>query len=291
MVRLAATHIAEFLDPSGVTTDLTSLPGVITLGSTGLEMPPFDRIEEDTPAGVRLQTVRARPRDVNLQVYVEQANQLSLRTFLRSMAAKMNPLRGDGTLRSYLSDGTSRDLICRYTDGLAGQRVIGQSGANYRLAVLTFRAFDPFWYDTMPQSLSYGTGAQPVFLGNPFLGLALASDNVIGTSTITNGGDVEAWPVWTVNGPVTGIKLTNTTTGEVIDLPVTLAAGQSVVIDTRPFKKTIRREDGTNLYGTLVTTSTLWSLRTGMTSILIELPGATGATYATLNYQRRYLTA
>jgi hypothetical protein len=281
-----------FISPDGLTTDLKALPGVRALGDRGLEMPAFRFIEDDIPSqdGARLREVKTLPRDVTLPFYLEQDDEAALRMFLRTLARRFTPTRGDGRLRHTTLDGATRELVCRYAEGLQGSRVTGDAGVLWRRGALVFRAHDPFWYDAQPTSITYTTSAPQPFLGDPFLPLKLTSDTVIGEQTVSNDGDVLAWPVWTIHGPASSVRLTNVTTGQVIDLPIALTATQSVVIDTRPFRKTVRRDDGTNLYGSLTDSSALWALPEGASNVRAELPGATSATYVTLVYARRWLS-
>ena len=283
----------EFVAADGSVTNLRELPGVRALGDTGLDLPPVALVEDDVPQqpGSQLRAVNLRPREATIPFYLSQADELSLRTLLRTLARRFNPAAGDGKLRVTSVDGTVRELTCRYTEGLEGSRVRGAAGAVWRRGALVFRAFDPLFYDTTPQSQTYTTGVQKTFLSSQFLPLALTSDVILGSQTVSNSGDVEAWPVWTVRGPATSVKLTNVRTGQVIDLPITLTAAQTVVIDTRPFRKTVTRDDGTNLYGQLSTASVLWSLPTGDSTVMTELPGAAAGSFITLTYQRRWLTA
>lgn len=279
----------QYVDADGDVLELSDLPGVRALGDSGLEMPPTAMVEDLVPGqpGAQLRDVRIGVRDAVLPFYLNDTT--DLRGLLRSLAQRMNPQRGDGRLRHTAVDGTSRDLICRYSGGLEGSRVSGQAGPNWRRGALMFRAHDPFWYDTDPATTTYTTGTASTFLGT-FLPIHLASDTVLGEQTVTNDGDVETWPVWTIAGPATAITLTNVTTGAVIDLPITLTVGQSVTVDTRPFRKTVRRDDGTNLYGQLAAGSALWSLPEGASTVNVEVSGSTADSFVTLVYYRRYLS-
>lgn len=284
----------QFIDADGGVLELSDLPGVRALGDSGLDMPPISMVEDVIPgqAGTRLREVRVAARDAVLPFYMEQNSDTELRDLLRSLARRLNPQRGDGRLRHINGDGTSRDLTCRYNGGLEGTRTNGSAGPTSRKGALLFRAHDPFWYDATPVSSTFTTGVQPVFFSDPFFGSAkLASDTVLGEQTVSNQGDVETWPVWTVKGPASSILLENVTTGQKIDLPVALTAAQSVVVDTRPFRKTVRRDDGTNLFGLMAAGSALWSIEQGSVQIRTTIPGSTADTFVTLVYARRWLSA
>ncbi len=285
-------ELVSWVDPAGTVTLLNDGSVLdVGWGLQGRFMPPVEFVEDDVPNqdGNQLREVRVRPREVALPLDVQGADAADLRIQLRSLLRMFNPKRGNGRLRVTSPDGTVRELTCRYRQGLELQEAF-EAGLGTQRSVVVFRANDPYWYDTAPTSVTYRTAPASPFLGDPFLPLRLSSDTILGEQTVTNDGDVLAWPVWTVHGPATSVRLTNVTTGLVIDLPVALTATQSVVIDTRPFRKTVRRDDGTNLYGSLTDASALWPLPEGASTVRAELPGATSATYVTLVYARRWLS-
>lgn len=287
------TDLLSFIAPDGVETVLTRQPDLDVhwaLGVTGRFMPPIDRVEDTVfgQAGTRLRAVNVGARDVSLPLTVIGGDEVAVRTKLRALIRTLNPQRGDGRLRVTAADGTVREMVCRYSEGMEGEESRDDTGKVFQRAVLVLRAADPYWYDTTAQSQTYNLGPIRTFF--PILPLRLASESIFGSQVVTNDGDVETWPVWTVHGPCTSISLSNDTTGETINLPITLTATQTVTIDTRPFRKTVRRDDGINLYGSLTPTSSLWSLPLGGSTVTISLPGATGDSYVTLNYARRWLT-
>jgi hypothetical protein len=289
------TDTLDYVAPDGTVTRLTGQPDLDVhwaLGVTGRFMPPINRVEDRLfgQAGARLRAVRVDAREVNLPLTVIGTNELAVRAKLRALIRTLNPQRGDGRLRVTAVDGTVRELTCRYSDGMEGRESRSDTGAVFQRAVLVLRAADPYWYDTDQQSQTYRAGQAGMFFASPFFGLRLSSESVFGSQVVANDGDVETWPVWTVHGPCTSITLSNDTTGETISLPITLTATQTVTIDTRPFRKTVRRDDGTNLYGSLSATSSLWALPLGDSTVTISLPGATADSYVTLNYARRWLT-
>lgn len=275
--------------------DLNALPGARHLGAVGLGMPPVALVQDEAAGqvGSILRAVRVLARDVSVPLFVEQTSESDLRDLLRELALQLDPTRGDCTLRAVAGDGSStRDLTVRYTGGLEGDRVTGQRGLTWQKAVLGFRAPDPYWYDSVTTSTTFTVAASPAtMLSATFLPLTLSSDTVLGTQVVSNAGDVEAWPIWTIHGPGSNLVLTNTTSGKTLTLNVTLTNAQSVVIDTRPGKKTVKRNDGTNLYGSLGAGSALWSLPRGNNTLTIQLTDATAESYVTLAYKRRWLTS
>lgn len=259
---------------------------VKTRGATGRHMPPAIVREEVVPDGdgSRVRSVRFDARQVVVPIYVEGPARTDLIAAVRTLARAMNPKRGEGTLRSTAADGEIRDLRCRYVDGLGLEETFPQ----FAVPTLLFRASDPFWYAATDQIVEYRTGTPSTFF--PLFPLTLSSSTVFGDVIVDNTGDVEAWPVWLVTGPGSDLVLRNVTTGYVIDLPITLAAGESLTIDTRPGERTVLKQDGTNLFPNLTDDSALWPLIEGDNRIQIEFSAATAASAVQLAYRRRFLT-
>jgi Phage tail protein len=74
---------------------------------------------------------------------------------------------------------------------------------------------------------------------------------------ITNHGNVAAWPSIRVHGPVTHPRIWNTVTGRVLELDLSLRAGESVEIETRPGTRWALRNGVTNVAGDLTPASRL----------------------------------
>jgi phage-related protein len=82
-----------------------------------------------------------------------------------------------------------------------------------------------------------------------------------GSTTLTNNGTTTAYPTITLTGPVISPVITNSTTGQKIQLSLTLLTGDTLVIDTRA--RTITQGGATNKIGAFVTGSTFWGLAPG----------------------------
>jgi hypothetical protein len=218
-------------------------------------------------------------------------DRLDVRKQVRRWIRRWSPTRGDGRLRAILADGTARELTgVRYWSGMTGDETRGVASANHLSQVVTFRAFDPFWYDTTDIVRTVAGGNQTAFF--PLLPLHL-SEGAIGVGNlIENDGDAPAWPIWTVQGPATGITITNGTSGDVLAMPtVVLTGSQFLTIDTRPLHKTVARDDGTNLYQYLSAGSVMWPLTEGRNDVTVAVGGSGLSTLATVRYRRRWLMA
>lgn len=257
-------------------------------------MPRFKFVEEAVPGrpGARHRAVRGEVREVTIPVLFRDTSPAALRATLRTWLGWLDPQRGTGILRVTDDGGAQRELNCRYSGGLEIDESMGQlwGSRQGQKGSVVFRAVDPWWYDVDDTVLSFALASGSAFF--PFFPLVLAPSELLDTPTpIDNTGDVEAWPVWTITGPATNPVLSNLTTGKVLELTITLAAAELLTIDTRPGRKAITLDDGSNLFGTRTATSSLWPLVRGSNQLQIELTSATSASRVDLAYRRGYLSA
>lgn len=262
---------------------------LVTLrGKRGVFMPNYDLTAQRLPDGSAsyLQFVGMQPRAVDLPIQITAASHDALRTSVRALAKVLHARNGDGYLKVTRS-GIARKLTCRYTGGLEQASYFSDRALE---AVLSFEAADPLWYATTNQTGSY---SQAVASGGwfPFFPLRLITSAVFKNVTVTNPGDVEAWPIWTITGPGATLILKNLTSGLELGLDINLAASEQIVIDTRPLIKTIVNGAGDNLYALLRSgQKSLWPLLAGDNNVQILLNNATGASLVDLAYTPSYLS-
>lgn len=261
-------------------------------GLVGRFMPTIAFTEDEIPfqAGSLLRNVKVKARDIDIPLLIKADSEIALRQKIRDCLRMFDPQRGDGRIRVSTVDGSQREIYCRYSGGMEGKEDRNFKGLVWMNLILVFHAFDPYWYDssTIIQNFTLNDSPGSFF---PILPLQLASSTVFADTTISNTGDVEAWPEWIVEGPCDSIVLNNLTTGDVTSLAVSLDIGETITIDTRPFQKTITKNDGTNLFYTMSDDSSLWSFQTGDNSIQLELSNATADSQIQLSYRNRYLGA
>jgi len=189
-----------------------------------------------------------------------------------------------GTLRVTAPDGTQRSVRARVTDD--GYTMdYDPDDVHEEDFSLSMTADDPWWKGpqiTVPYGIQ-GT-ATPYYgatgYGPPFY---ISAGNSAAGQPITNPGDVEAWPVWTITGPVSTFTITHPDGGVVSGTP-NLLAGEQLVIDTRPGVKGATRiaADGTRTNWTPQLTAWDWrAIPAGTTqTIQVALTGTGGAVAA-----------
>ena len=109
--------------------------------------------------------------------------------------------------------------------------------------------------------------------------------------------DGGAFPVWQIDGPLTGLALVKQGTGEEIRFEgLALNEGDTLSIDTGPMAKmvgdaiAITRANGDteNGWRYLTSESVLWKLSKGSNNIQVELSGGAPMTRVTLTYRGRH---
>ena len=281
-----AEEIVSWIDPSGGSTPLE-----VEWALEGRFMPPVAFETEAVPrqAGLRLRQVRHQDRSFTVPIWLIATNEGQLRQQLRDLAFKMDPTRGPGYIRVITPTGDQRQIECRYESGLELDEKLGDtSGFHAQKAALQFRAFDPYWQDANLSVFEFTIGEVKNFF--PFFPIRLTSSEVFANTSVTNLGDVQTWPVWEIFGPGENPNIINETTSRRIELPITLAAGESIRIDTRPGIKSIRHSNGDNLFPILTNVSSLWPLAAGQNAIRIEMTDAVDTSKVLLTYRTRYLT-
>lgn len=276
--------------PSGFTLDLTDdASGFMVLGdgTRGLRSVEYEMTSAKY-AGIDGETVlalRATAGQPTLGVLVYADTEDDFRDRARWLRWLMRPKAGLGTLTVRNASGEARSLDCYCIAGLEGDESSAMDGSWWALA-LKFFAPDPWWRGEA-QTVTYGLGTPGTFF--PFFPLSLPASTVAGSFSVDlSMADAPSFPLWTVTGPGSSLVLTNTTTGKVIQVNTTLSAGQSLTIDTRPGQQSVRRNDGTNLMGSLATDPALWPLVEDVNAVTVTLTGATSASAVSCTYAPRY---
>ncbi|MFI7678568.1 phage distal tail protein [Actinophytocola sp. NPDC049390] len=285
------SEVVSWVDADG---EVTTLP--VEWRARGRFMPKVIIQSDKVPgqAGSRPRQVRHDDHEFLLPLFWQAASDVALRTDLRDLIRKMNPANDDGTprygkVRVVSPVGDVREITCLYTAGLElDETVDDASGLTWQRAAVSFLAHDPYWYDASPVSSPVWTITDtPNFF--PILPISLTASELVVAETITNAGDVQAWPVWTITGPGSLVKLSNLSTGQTLYFPsLSLGIGQFLTIDTRPGVKSVLLNDGTNAYSLLEPTSALWPLRSGANQVRLEMSGvdATDSSLQVTYYQR-----
>jgi len=205
---------------------------------------------------------------------------------------------GPGKLRKFLPDGTMRDIDVHLELGPIFSSPQGFWDEWGFTEVIRFIATDPTFYDPTSGSLVWNLGPAQTQLVFPItFPIQFGYTIISGSNTITYTGTWMTFPTITIRGPIAGLILTNTTTGEKIQLNYKVKAGETVTISLVFGNKTVTNQDGTNLIGTVSTDSDLSTFHIapdpeapgGVNTITASGAASSPVTRITLSYYTRYI--
>jgi hypothetical protein len=136
-------------------------------------------------------------------------------------------------------DGTKRSKRVRFAGLNDRSTDIDPMLTGWNLYGINLAAEQPFWMGAqVTRSFEGGTPTSP---SGSYI-IWIKSSFTLSSASITNDGDKDAWPVWTVRGPCTTVTVG--LAGHAITFPMTLTSGQWVTIDTDPSDQTAYDQTG-----------------------------------------------
>lgn len=278
---------ATWIDPTGVEWPLSDTSaGWFTLpGPAGWDATTYEIVTDPLPrGGEQVRSIRSQPGSITWPLYVWGETHLQFVERRRQIkrAILMTVHRGlAGTLKVERPDATARTIEAFYSAGLEGGE--GQ-GWLFSTDAVTLWCPDGYWRSTEAVEITAQYTEGEDFL-NPFPQVSPALS--LGETTITNTGDVAAWPTWTITGPMTALTASNFTTGYEFTLTYPLLAGEQVVITTN--RPTVRGPIGQNLASALNWPNAyLWGLLPGDNSVNFNMSGASVGSSVQLSYYPRF---
>lgn len=272
---------------SGANGDQIPLDGTadyyLTTGFRGIGIPPTDvRITNSAGDGGIWRSTRRGVRDLDLPITVIGSDRTDVETKLRRLAAALNDRRGTPKLIAKYSDGTSYDMEVHYTGG-AETQFGAEAGETFARWVLTLQAPDPFWTSQQLVSFSLGYDTSTTGLLPELSKLKVKTDSVLGTFTIDNPGDVDAFPVWTIEGKSTLTSLSLSGVG--FTYTESMVSGDKRIINTKT--ATIVDASGANKYAFLGTAPKLFSFPPGQSTISLSISSADSSSRLSGYFQPR----
>jgi hypothetical protein len=281
----------EEIPLSGITG--TDWPVVFLLaGATGLDMPPMELHADASPNldGSIYRGARAAQRDIMLPVFIWGVDRKSLLDTKRSLISALNPKNGACVLKFVESDGQPRYLRAYYKAGMEGDESADNAGFRWMKLGLQLTAFDLWFYADTLHVAQWRFGEADPFLTPAFLPFAL-SEGLPSTTQlpVVNPGDIEAWPVWQITGPVLSLRFTGPdgaafALGPSSSGGAVIPADRVLTVDTRPGYKTLTDDEGMNYYPLLAAGPQLWSVPPGtsMTTLTVVIGSGQASVRMTL---------
>lgn len=226
--------------------DLTDPRGGVFLvrgGMRGLGMPKIEHYRDRSPAvhGAFYRGTSYAPREVFWPVFLYHDG--STREWVERDRAWWDSLHPEheGVLTVEVPGVSSRSIRVRLEDDDDWVPEVDPAFMGWASYGVRLQADQPLWEGQAAPGNEW-TADDPVpFHGGKTPGapvIRISSGRTMAAATLTNPGDVEAWPIWTFNGPTGEAGATATIAGRTVSVALELALGEKVVIDTRPTEQT-----------------------------------------------------
>lgn len=293
------TYTPTWISPSGVELALNPPSDLHwTLRAVGgLGAPPVEHITTPAPDGGSIvDWTREKDRTILWPLRIMADTHMAYLEHWREVVDLITQTRrlGPGKLRITRPDGSAREIPALYSSGLEGDPDDG----NWLRStdVVNLLCPSPWWQATTATAIERYQAPQPDYLA-PYPNIS--SGEILGQTTLVNPGQADAWPVWTIRGPMTQVTATNNTRGETFTITYTLARGETITITSRPIQ--IRGPASENLIAALsLPAGRPWRLDAATSSDVVfsvigaeaeTTPGADDGTLIRLEFYPRYETA
>ena len=215
--------------------DLLSLDSgaVLTEGLRGLNMPTLTDYTSESPAvdGARFRGSRTNQREVfwPLLVYGDGGSQ----AWIEYDRAFWNTLRPGktGVWTVTHPNGETRSLRLRFKDDGGQSYDVDPSRVGWSAYGITLVADQPYW-EGPAVTRTWKPSAPTPFLGSGGPPFTISPGSSLGKATMDNPGDVDAYPMWVLTGPIDSASVGMS--GKVTEYQSGITAGKTVVIDTSP---------------------------------------------------------
>jgi hypothetical protein len=250
----------------------------------GLLIPATNvRIEESAGDGGVWRHSKRGVRQLDLPVTVVGTDRGDVESKLRRLNKVLQDAQGATKISANYSDGSVLQLSAHYVGGAEGSR--GENGGmTWQRVLLSFKAPNPFWQSAIDESFTIGSGSTGRGLLPQLTKLKISSSQSLGVVTVNNTGDVAAYPVWTIRGPISGLVISNGS--QQFAFADDIAAGESFVVDTA--NGTVVDDSGANRYSVLDTAPKLFKLEPGISNLSVTGIAGSATASVVLTYSPRF---
>lgn len=285
---------------AGVQYDLSN--GVTyRLGEENLGVSPVDYLSETGPYqdGETLTGVRLKPRFIQLLFGMDGLSEAQFYDLRRTAIKIFKPTRSliPIQLLFNLPNGESYQIDSFFA-GQMGMSSSQRKGFTQDF-VVTLRCPDPLFYSPSIQTVRFGVGGTATGMTVPLtVPFGVGSSTLAATRSVTYDGDWDENPYIRIQGPIVNPKITNSTTGEVLDFTgYSLTSTEYIEIDTRYNFKTVVDQAGVNRLDKLTDASDLATFHLasdpdapgGVNSITATGTGINNVTEIFFQYRDRYI--
>jgi len=258
---------------------------VLNPGMSGFGIPNTSvRIAQSAGDGGVWRHSKRDIRELDIPVTIFGSDRNEVQEKLRRLAKITQDKTGPTQLIATYSDSKQLKLEMHYVAGGESKWGGDDSGVTWCRWVLSFRAPQPYWVSTSTESFSIRSGNTGRGLLPELSKLKVSSSSSLGIVIVSSSADVEAYPVWTITGPVTDFVASNGT--QSFSIPGAIDSGQTIYVNTQTGEVT--DNSGANLYSRLGTAPKLFPIQPGTTTIEVTGLATDNNTRIVCDYALRY---
>jgi len=274
------------LGANGDQVDFDNESFILNPGFMGFGIAPTQvRIEESAGDGGLWRHTKKGIRDIDLPITVLGSSRTDVQAKLRRLSRLIQD--GDGPtkiLAEYVNgDAETLSLDVHYTGGAEGDWGSAQ-GMTWAKWVFSFQAPSPFWETAESEEFTIGTGNTGRGLLPQLTKLKVSSSQTLGVITVTNSGDVPAYPIWRVRGPIEDFEVSDGT--NTFGFNAEVFTGETITINTETGEVT--DDLGVNRYALLNPAPKLFSIKPGVTGLTVTGIANSLSAQVVLSYSPRY---
>lgn len=257
---------------------------VLNPNFVGFGIPPAQvRIENSAADGGVFRHSKRGVRDVDLPITVLGTSRSDVQTKLRRLSRLLQDTSGPTQIKATYSSGETLTLGAHYVGGAESQWG-SDAGLVWNKWVLSFQCPNPYWESDTTEEFRVTTGNTGRGLLPQLSKLKVTSSQVYGVITVDNSGDVPAYPVWFIRGPISDVVVSN---GEQsFSFTESVLDGETITVNTATGEVT--DDLGTNRYSILGPAPKLFRIEPGVSSISVNGVAATQAAEVRLDYSPLY---
>lgn len=249
---------------------------------TGFGIPTAQvRIEASAGDGGVFRHSKRGVREIDMAVTILGTDRADVQTKLRRLSRLLQDTSGPTRIvANYQFDG-SVFLEGHYVGGAESQWG-SDAGMVWNRWTLSFQCPNPFWRSSITEEFTIGTGSTGRGLLPQLTKMKVSSSQTLGVVAVDNQGDVPAYPVWEISGPVTNLIVSNGSESFGFD---SILPGETLFVDTEA--GTVINSEGDNFYAALKPAPKLFKLPPGASGISVTGLADPGF-LAKLSYSPRY---
>ncbi len=248
--------------------------------------------------GQTLAAAYLESRVITIRTYAQTASEPGLQEQRDIEAFMLNNLNVSVHLDVMMPSGTVRRLDVLYLNGWTAPRT-ARDPYHVQADVVQLIADDPVLYETALHVETFVLDAAPLGIFVPmFIPLFIGPGMILETRNITYPGTWRSFPVITITGPATFVRIDNLITGEFLHYPILINAGDFIEINTQDGFKTVENSVGTNMIENLDEDSDLATFHIaphaealdGINQFRVSALSTTAATSIAVEYRVRWLS-